>query len=178
MALTCVNLTTPGQMLTLASVIGREFSVAEVASLIENVSEEGVLALLEEAAAARVIEELPQAVGRYQFSHVLIRETLYDELPATRRVRLHQRIAETMEELYKDNLEPHLERLAYHFLESAKTGDVDKAVLYAERAGASADALFAYEEAVSHYEMALQILQVISKLMRWSILTPSKAEQM
>jgi DNA-binding CsgD family transcriptional regulator len=147
------------QMLTLASVIGREFSVEEVAWLIENVSEEGILQLLDEAATARVIEELPQAVGRYQFSHVLIRETLYDELPATRRVRLHRRIAETMEELYKDNLEPHLDRLAYHFLESAKTGDVDKAVFYAERAGASADALFAYEEAVSHYEMALQILE-------------------
>jgi DNA-binding CsgD family transcriptional regulator len=146
------------QMLTLASVIGREFSFEEVASLIDNVSEEGMLELLEEAATVRVIEELPQAVGRYQFSHVLIRETLYDELPATRRVRLHRRIAETMEELYRDNLEPHLDRLAYHFLEAAKSGDVDKAIFYAERAGASADVLFAYEEAVSYYEMALQTL--------------------
>jgi predicted ATPase len=146
------------QMLTLASVIGREFSFEEVAWLVDNVSEEGILELLEEAATARVIEELPQSVGRYQFSHVLIRETLYDELPATRRLRLHRRIAETMEELYRDNLEPHLDSLAYHFLESAKGGDVGKAVVYAERAGASADALFAYEEAVSYYEIALQTL--------------------
>ena len=147
------------QMLTLASVIGREFSFEETAWLLDSVSEDGLLELLDEAAAARVIEELPQAVGRYQFSHVLIRETLYDELPATRRARLHRRIAEAMEELYRDHLDPHLDRLAYHFLESAKGGEVDKAVFYAERAGASADALFAYEEAVSHYQMALQILE-------------------
>jgi DNA-binding CsgD family transcriptional regulator len=147
------------RMLTLASVIGREFSFEEVAWLVESTSEEGVLELLDEAATARVIEELPQAVGRYQFSHVLIRETLYDELPATRRVRVHRRIAEAMEELYRDNLEPHLDRLAYHFLESAKSGDIDKAVVYAERAGASADALFAYEKAASHYELALQTLE-------------------
>ena len=46
---------------------------------------------------ARVIEELPQAVGRYQFSHALIQETLSKELTLTRRVRLHARIAETLD---------------------------------------------------------------------------------
>ena len=34
-----------------------------------------LLEVLEEALAARVIEELPQAVGRYQFTHALIQET-------------------------------------------------------------------------------------------------------
>lgn len=65
----------------------------------EDISEDR---LLKEALAARVIEELPQAVGWYQFTHALIQETLTEELTLTRRVRLHARIAETLEELYGD----------------------------------------------------------------------------
>ncbi len=39
-----------------------------------------MLEVLEGALAARVIEELPNAVGRYQFTHALIQETLSGEL--------------------------------------------------------------------------------------------------
>ena len=56
--------------------------------------------MLEEALSARVIEELPRALGRYQFTHALIQETLAEELSLTRKVRLHARIAEALEGLY------------------------------------------------------------------------------
>ena len=52
-----------------------------------------LLEVLDEALSARVIEELPRAVGRYQFTHALIQETLAGELSTTRKVRLHARIA-------------------------------------------------------------------------------------
>jgi DNA-binding CsgD family transcriptional regulator/tetratricopeptide (TPR) repeat protein len=104
-------------------------------------------------------EELPQTAGRYQFTHVLIRETLYDELPAARRVRLHRRMAEAMERLYEANLEPHLARLAYHFLEVAQASSMDEALEYAQRAEARADALLAYEEAARHFTAAIQALE-------------------
>ena len=55
----------------------------------EDISEDRLLEVLEEALAARVIEELPRAVGRYQFTHALIQETLAEELSSTRRARLH-----------------------------------------------------------------------------------------
>ena len=42
---------------------------------------------------------MPQAVGRYKFTHALIQATLIGELSATRRVRLHARIGEALEEL-------------------------------------------------------------------------------
>ena len=48
---------------------------------------------------ARVIAELPRATDQYWFSHALIRETLYEELSTTRRVRLHRQIGEALEEL-------------------------------------------------------------------------------
>ena len=90
-----------------------------------------LLEALEEAMAARVIAELPRATDQYWFSHALIRETLYEELSTTRRVRLHRQIGEALEEL---DAEGNLPQLAYHFAEAAPGGDVEKAVDYAERA--------------------------------------------
>ncbi|MDP2674150.1 MAG: protein kinase [Dehalococcoidia bacterium] len=145
-------------VLTVASVIGREFGL-DALGRVTDLSGDRLLEVLEEAVAARVVTEVPRAAGRYSFSHALIRETLYEELSTTRRVRLHRQIGEVLESLYGDNLEPHLAELAYHFSESAQGGDVDKAIDYATRAGERANALLAYEEAAGHYEMALQALE-------------------
>src|SRR5262249_59243250 len=58
------------------------------------------------------------------------------------------------------NPEPHLAELAHHFLEGLPGGDVDKAVGYATRAGDRANAQLAYEDAATHYERALQALEL------------------
>lgn len=75
-------------ILTIASVIGREFDLDSL----ERVSDlpiDRLLELLEEAVGARVVAEVPNVIGRYSFSHTLMHETLCDELTTTRRVRLH-----------------------------------------------------------------------------------------
>jgi DNA-binding CsgD family transcriptional regulator/tetratricopeptide (TPR) repeat protein len=148
------------QTLTIASVIGREFGLNELERLIDHLSEDRLLGVLEEAVTMRIIEELPQAIDRYQFTHVLIRETLYDELTNSRRTRLHRQIGEAMEDLYRDDLEPYLARLASHFFSAAAPGGADKAVEYCTRAGERDVVLLAYEEAVHHYEMALRALEL------------------
>jgi class 3 adenylate cyclase/pimeloyl-ACP methyl ester carboxylesterase len=75
-------------ILTIASVIGREFDL-DALERASDLSLDRLLDLLEEAVAARVVAEVPHMVGRYSFSHTLIHETLYQELTTTRRVRLH-----------------------------------------------------------------------------------------
>ena len=85
------------ETLTVAAVIGREFELRQLEGLIEDMSQDRLLEVLEEALSARVIQELPRAVGRYEFTHALIQQTLYDELTTTRRVRLHARILEVLE---------------------------------------------------------------------------------
>ncbi|MCH8921178.1 MAG: protein kinase, partial [Chloroflexi bacterium] len=146
-------------VLTIASVIGREFGL-DTLERVSDVSGDRLLEALEEAVAARVVTEVPRAVGRYSFTHALIRETLYEELTTTRRVRLHRQIGEVLETLYGDNPEPHLAELAYHFFEAAQGGNVNKAIDYAVRAAERALSLTAYEEAAGHYETALQALEV------------------
>ena len=147
------------RILTTASVIGREFSLDALEPL-SDVSGDQLLELLDEAMAARVINEMPQAIGQYSFVHALIRETLYDEISTARRVRFHRRIGEVLEKLYANNPDSHLTELAYHFFQASPAGNSDKAIDYAIRAAKRATSLLAYEEAAGHYERARAVTEL------------------
>ncbi len=161
------------RVLTVAAVIGRDFAVQPLQRLCASVpaesgadrtpddlSAERVLEVLDEARSARVITFIESGSGRYRFSHALIRETLYEQLPRSRRARLHDQIADVLEELYRANRSAHLAEMAYHFFEgSAARGSAHKAVAYAVEAAQQATAVLAYEEAVGHYQRALQALE-------------------
>ena len=144
-------------LLAIASVVGREFT----RTLLDRTSAapEGIsLALLEEATAAGLVEELSPTVGRYGFSHSLVAETLYETLPAGRRAELHARVGRALESLYRANLDAHAAELAHHFLEAGYELS-EEALDYALRAADQAAAQFAYEEAVAFYERALELLE-------------------
>jgi serine/threonine protein kinase/tetratricopeptide (TPR) repeat protein len=144
------------RLLATASVMGRNFSL-EVLCALDIESEDKVLDLLDEAIAARLIRELGGA-GQYTFSHALIRDAVYEQMSATRRARLHHRIGQAIERVYAHGLDDYLSALSYHFTQSTQPGDSDKAIGYAIRAAERATRLLAYEEAVGHYEHALQLL--------------------
>ena len=143
------------EALTVASILGREFTLAQLSPLVEQVTEDRLFEILEEALAARVIEELPQSVGRYQFTHALIQETLTSELSLTRRVRLHAQIADTLEELYGVDAEAHAAELAHHFSQAEAVKGVEKVVQYSLLAGDRAVTVRAYEEALAHFHRGL-----------------------
>jgi predicted ATPase len=79
------------RLLGLAAVIGRQFDVALLAKVAEA-SEDTVLDALDEATAAALVGEVRGGAGQFVFRHALIRTTLYEELSATRRARLHRRV--------------------------------------------------------------------------------------
>ena len=145
------------ETLTFASVIGREFDPA-VVEAVSGAREDEVCGALEEAASARLLAGLPDAPGRLRFSHILVRDALYESIPAPRRVRLHRAIGAALEMLYSENPEPHLAEVARHFL-AGGTRVRDKAIEYAQRAGDRAASQLAYEEAVRHYKAALDVLE-------------------
>jgi tetratricopeptide (TPR) repeat protein len=145
------------RVLTLASVIGREFGL-EALERSSEVTGDDLLDVLDEATDARVVTDMPGALGRRRFSHALIRDTLYDGLSTARRIGLHRRLGEALEELYAGDTEPHLVELAHHYFAAAPGGDVEKAIDYARRAGDSAMRLYGYEEATLLYRMAIEAL--------------------
>jgi class 3 adenylate cyclase/tetratricopeptide (TPR) repeat protein len=151
------------RLLSLAAVLGREFDLEALARLSGQPRDE-LLRLLDEAAAASIVAEVPGALGHLRFSHILVRDTLYEELPPSQRVRLHRQVGEALEERYRSDRDPHLAELAHHFGRAAPAGDVQKAVTYARRAGERAIQLLAYEEAARLFELALQVLELESSI--------------
>ena len=146
------------ELLTVASVVGREFEYDTLKLLAEH-DDEALLQLVEEGLAGRVIEELPEA-GRYRFTHALMQETLLAELSTTRRVRLHGRVAETLERVWVGRAEERASRLAHHFLESATLNreHAERAARYSRLAGEQAEAQTAWAEAARHYGACVTLL--------------------
>ncbi|HEU0020901.1 MAG TPA: AAA family ATPase, partial [Dehalococcoidia bacterium] len=143
------------RMLTIASVIGREFNLELITRLMEDTSEETLLEGLEEALAGGMVESSPESAGSYRFTHALIQNTLASELSSARRARLHERIGEALEALYGVNSEVNASTLAYHFSEAMPMVGSEKLVRYSLLAGDRALATYAPEEALVHFERAL-----------------------
>jgi hypothetical protein len=146
------------RVLGLAAVIGPQFDVALLATIAEA-SEDAVLDALEEATAAALVTEVRGSPDTFTFRHALIRTTLYEELSAPRRARLHQRVGEALEGLVQATPGARIEELAYHWLAATRTADMGKAITYARQAGERALAGLAFEEAAAHFARALAVLE-------------------
>jgi len=148
------------EVLTTASMVGRGFDFRLLLSLDEAGDDDRVLEVLEEAVAARLIEEPPGTRGRYQFTHALIQDTLAQGLSTTRQARLHARIAQALEDFYGVNTEAHASELAHHFAEAELVLGPEKLAFYSGVAGKQSLAGYAYEEAEIHFQRALDAKRV------------------
>jgi class 3 adenylate cyclase len=142
--------------LAAAAVVGSRFAL----DLVERVLEDDLVDAFDEACKAGIVIEEPG--GRYRFNHAIVRQSLLAELPSVRRMRLHQRIATTLENEpgADDEL---LAELAYHYFECAWAGNAAKAVEYCRRAADQAMARLAYEGAADLYDRALHALEEIDE---------------
>ena len=143
------------ETLRLASVLGQEFDL-EILLTAAEAPEETVLAHVEAALAARLLEERQIGqIERYAFTHALIAQVLYEEGPRFRLRRLHLRTAGALERLRGVDPEAAAE-IGRHFLAG---GDKEKAAFYTERAGDHAVSLYAHHAAIGHYQAAITLLQ-------------------
>ena len=143
------------EALRLAAVVGREFDI-ELLSAIAETEETRLLDQLETAVAASVLAESSDQVGRFRFAHALINQTLYDGLGATRRARMHQRVAQALEELYGADAAEHFGELALHWRLAAVSVENAKAADYALKAGQQALENLAPGEAVKYFADAVE----------------------
>lgn len=138
--------------LATAAVVGSRFAV----DLVEQVTGVDLVDAFDEARRAGIVIEEPG--GNYRFNHAIVRQSLLAELASVRRMRLHQRIATTLETLpgADDEL---LAELAHHYFECAWAGNAAKAVQYCRRAADQAMSRLAYEGAAELYHRALHALE-------------------
>ncbi|SEB27060.1 Predicted ATPase [Mycobacterium sp. 283mftsu] len=138
--------------LAAAAVIGSRFHV----NLVEKVVGDDLIDAFDEACHAGIVIEEPG--GCYRFNHAIVRQSLLAELPSVRRMRLHQRIAVTLEDQpgADDEL---LGELAHHYFECAWAGNAVKAIEYCRLAADQAMTRLAYEGAADLYDRALHALE-------------------
>jgi predicted ATPase/class 3 adenylate cyclase len=145
-------------LLRLAAVIGIEFDL-ELLVQLSGAS----LPELQPQLAALSGDDLIYASdnpGSYHFKHGLTREVVYESVLIAERRQLHRRVAELVERLAAENGETMAtaEALAYHYRNS---GDLERAVQYAESAGDQAMAVSALDRASDHYLAALNALDTM-----------------
>jgi hypothetical protein len=110
-----------------------------------------IAARLDEATRAGVLAE---RAGRPRFSHALVREVLYRELPENRRRALHGAVGDALARLAPTGLM----ELAHHGLEGPPE-HLERAVTYAVQAASRAVAVSAPEEAIGVLERARAALE-------------------
>jgi len=149
------------QLLAVASVIGREFAL-DTLKAVAGINEDIFVNALKEAVRLSVLEEHSQrGVVRYRFTHAFFRQTLYEEMIAPQRLKLHQQVARSLETLYAKRLEEHATELAEHFSHSTDPADLKKAIAYGEMAAKRATDVYAYGETVRLLEQALKVQEVL-----------------
>ena len=142
-------------VLHIAAAIGKTFEFRELTA-VTDIDEEVLIDALDEASQAQVIYS--DKAEAFTFTHDKIREVLYEELNPIRRRRLHKRIGEGLTALYDPEFDAHVQELAYHFIES---GDLEKGMLFARRAAALSEKIFAHDEAIYYYTRAAECAEAL-----------------
>jgi class 3 adenylate cyclase len=127
---------------------------------IAGMPEAALLDALDAALDTRLlVERRTESATAYDFTHALVRHTVYEALSTPRRQALHRQIATALDALYAGDADPHLGELAHHFYEAASVGgDVAKALDYCERAGRRALDGGGWEIGIRHLKQALDLM--------------------
>lgn len=147
-------------VLETAAVIGQQFDVRLLAAVVDG-GMPTVVGALEAAERARLIRPVTGSANRYDFAHKLIRSSIYQDIPTSRRRWLHRDVGLALEQ--RDGDHERLNDLAFHFGEAAAVGEGDRAVQYARQAGDMAAAMQAFEVAAGHYARARTALELSSR---------------
>lgn len=146
------RLSRPAQdLLTVAAVLEHDLDERLLAQLVEPPV--AVDLALDEVLRASILEETQP--GRYEFTHIKVREILYADTSAPRRRFLHRRAGEALAASAVTATLPQTARLAYHF---EHAHEWTRALLYEWRAASIAQLAGAMAEANRYAENVQAIL--------------------
>jgi len=132
-------------VLAAGSVLGNDLDPTVLAVVLDRPVQD-VLTALDEATAAGVVQD-------NRFAHDLVRDAARLDVPTTRRLAVHRRIAEYLET--RPDARSRAVEIAHHWHASLPAGDHAKAAAWAERAADTAMAQLAWENAADLYARAL-----------------------
>ena len=152
------------RLLTVAAAFDGPFRY-DIAAAVAELQAPDALTVIDEALRAQLIAPTAHA-DAYDFSHALIRHTLYTGLSPSRRARLHRQLAEAMEHHYgapftssgPDGLVQHAAQIAQQYYRSKDLSGAERGVNHALAAADRAETFYARDEAVTFLRIALDLL--------------------
>jgi DNA-binding NarL/FixJ family response regulator len=142
------------QMLSVACAFAGTLELAELEA-VTGLGEERLLAAIDEALAAAMLR--PVGGDDYEFAHAIVRGTLYESLSPSRRVRLHRRVAQALEEAHTRDDERHAAEVADQYHRSRSLPGGEHGVPYALAAADSARGRHAYARAAELLRFAADL---------------------
>jgi tetratricopeptide (TPR) repeat protein len=146
-------------LLSKAAVLGGSFDLELIAALETNATSDDDLILdwLDEALFAGILtEEGGRAPAIYHLRHPLLTSHLYNKLTATRRRRLHQRVAKVLSQIHQSHESEEAATIVQHL--SLGGSPAHEIAHYADLAAHHAYSLCAYSQAEHYYRLALESL--------------------
>ena len=146
----------PKNLLQTCSVIEREFNY-ELINRVTDLTEKKLWTYLSVLKDSELLYErgiYPEAT--YVFKHALTHEVVYNSLMTNRKKRLHEKIGNAIEELYKDNIDEHYGVLAEHFIMSENH---EKGVKYCKLAGKKAEKAASFADAIEYTRKRIVCLE-------------------
>lgn len=120
-------------LLAVGSIVGGDIDIGLLTEVCE-LSEGALLDAVDETAESGLTEEV--GPGTIRFTHDLLRESVVSALSATRRARLHRRVADGLERMYADAPDGRACEIAHHRLQAAGPDEDDPELLgWIRRAG-------------------------------------------
>ncbi len=141
------------KVLQLGSVIGKKIPL----ELLAEASEWNELDLLDKVEKLKEnnIWKNHPTEESFLFTHDLFVDIIYDGIGKwLEKKYLHEKIADSIESVYQDDLEERYTELARHLKKAEKH---EKAFSYFQKAGDKAERVYAHEDAIERYEEALYI---------------------
>ncbi len=134
-----------------AAVIGRTFWTRVLGQVTPGEPLEPALATLEQERFVTPHETQPEL--RYIFRHALLQEVLYETQLLAQRRTAHAEVGGAIEHLFRERVDEYVDILAFHY---DRSEDDSKAITWNLQAGDRARRLYANEQALSYYEVALR----------------------
>ncbi len=166
----------------IAAALEREFDLA-VLQRSAGLGARDIAEAIEELIRRRVLVVVGE---RFDFTHVWLRNAVYDTMLAPRRVAAHEAVGQALEEVHAGRLDEIADRLAFHF---SRAGESTKALTYLVRLAdrmartyALTDAVRTLREARTHAERLLsphrdqRSLEVVYRLANALVLLGHSAE--
>jgi tetratricopeptide (TPR) repeat protein len=147
-------------LLQTGSVIEREFSY-KLIKAVSGLSEQDLLPQLSVLKDSELIFErgiYPESI--YVFKHALTQEVVYDSILTRKKKELHNKIGQSIKQLYKDNLHEHYGVLAEHFISGENFENGSK---YCRLAGKKAEKAVALNDVIAYGEKQIACLERLPK---------------